>query len=264
MTCANELRQKGTVMLRTLALTTLLALAGSFAALGQPPTGEFRYPPVGTEIVTTNETLRVEDVRGFDATLRVLRTGKTIGVHAQLFSGAAVGNVLQYDRRAVEGLWPLSVGKTVDVNTNRENQVWQVEFKVLRTERVTIPAGTFDTFVIQQRERGIGSNSYRGTTTRWYAPSLGLSVKYEQVIESQNNTIAWQLKEIIYPAGHAAEQPKAEASPPPRPAPAATSIAPSSSSDAAKRLDQLQRLYDQKLVTPEEYAAKRKAILDSL
>jgi hypothetical protein len=252
-------------MLRALSsLTAFLTLAGSVAALAQPATVEFRHPPVGTEIVTTNDTLRVEDVSGFDATLRILRTGRTIGVHAQVFSGPSVGNVLQYDRRTVEGLWPLSVGKTVDVNASRENQVWHVEFKVLRTERVNVPAGTFDTFVIQQRERGIGGNSYRGTTTRWYAPTLGVPVKYEQVIESQNNTTAWQLKQIIHPPGHVAEPPKAEVPAPAQTTPKATSTEPSVSSDAAKRLEQLQRLYDKKLVTPEEYAAKRRAILDSL
>lgn len=255
----------GAVMRRILILLAVLVWYLSVSVHAQPMTGEFRYPPVGTDVVTTGDTFRVESVNGFDAVLRNMRTGRTFGVHAQIFAGGTVGNVLQYDRAAVEALWPLSVGKTVSVDAHRENQVWNVEIKVVRVERITVPAGTFDTFVIEQRERGTGHNTYRGTTTRWYVPELGTPVKYELVVESQNNTIAWELKEIVHPAGYtpSREQPRVQAPTAAQPGskPAAEH---STSSDPAKRLEQLQRLYDRKLISPEEYASKRKAILDSL
>jgi hypothetical protein len=64
----------------TLALAASLVMFCASAAYSQPSLGEFRFPAVGTEIVTSSDTFRVESVRGFDAVLRNQRTGATLGV----------------------------------------------------------------------------------------------------------------------------------------------------------------------------------------
>ncbi len=252
-------------MRRALIWLAVVIFAAQSSARGNSTSGEFRYPPVGTDVVTTGDTYRVESVNGFDAVMRNLRTGNRFGVHALVLAGSSVGNVLQYDRAAPESLWPLSVGKSTSFDAHREHQVWQVEVSVTGTERVVVPAGTFDTFVIQKRERGIGHNSYRGTTTYWYAPIVGSPVKYEQVVESQNNRIAWELKQLAYPAGYVAPQ---EAQKKQVPTTTPTVRPPGTeqpeSADPVERLEQLKRLYDRKLITPDEFNAKRRAILDSL
>jgi hypothetical protein len=82
-------------------------------------------------------------------------------------------------------LWPLEVGKKVTVTYSEGAGAWHFTYTILRRELVSVPAGQFDTFVIEQEERGIANGpGYRGFLRHWYAPELGYYVKQEFVIES--------------------------------------------------------------------------------
>ena len=63
----------------------------------------------------------------------------------------------------------------------------RVDGKVLRNERVKVPAGEFDTIVIQRRVyAGDASQTYtetRTNETEWYAPALGRAVRLERISE---------------------------------------------------------------------------------
>lgn len=72
-------------------------------------------------------------------------------------------------------LWPLSVGKQQRVSVSISGSYLTHNFTVLRTERVSTPAGTFDTFVVEEEETGTGAQWAK--RSYWYAPEPGLIVK---------------------------------------------------------------------------------------
>jgi len=75
----------------------------------------------------------------------------------------------------LDKLWPLATGKEQMVSVSMSGAFLTDRFTVLRSETVATPAGTFDTFVVEQEESGAGSQ--RAKRLFWYAPELGLIVK---------------------------------------------------------------------------------------
>ncbi len=86
--------------------------------------------------------------------------------------------------------FPLAAGKSwssrvnaVNAATGRRASV-RVDGEVIGSERVTVPAGAFDTFKIKRR---IYAGDFEGqrsetniTETEWYAPALGRAVRLER------------------------------------------------------------------------------------
>lgn len=87
--------------------------------------------------------------------------------------------------RQVKLVFPLEIGKTWDtkwdwVNGRGQDGRMEMSYKVRGVERITVPAGTFDTVVIE------GKGSWHNTTsgasgvaleTRWYAPEAKRAVR---------------------------------------------------------------------------------------
>jgi len=61
----------------------------------------------------------------------------------------------------------LAVGETVYVTVFDSKKVWNVEVQVLRKEKVTLPAGTFDTIVIKPLMKSEGIFSRKGDIFIW-------------------------------------------------------------------------------------------------
>ncbi len=111
-----------------------------------------------------------------------------VGTRFYVSSGA---RILQYDRSAIDGIWPLAVGKSISFDESGlvkqgvpgASSAWSSAIKVLRSEAITVPAGSFDAFVIEWRHRGSGRNSYDAVLTMWYAPRARFIVKrsFEQI-----------------------------------------------------------------------------------
>jgi hypothetical protein len=86
--------------------------------------------------------------------------------------------------------FPLAAGKTWSSRVNAVNQAngrrarVRVDGDVLGTERVTVPAGAFDTFKIRRRIYAGDFRDSRSETnimeTEWYAPALGRAVRLER------------------------------------------------------------------------------------
>jgi len=57
-------------------------------------------------------------------------------------------------------------------------EAWRDSIEVVAVERVTVPAGTFDTFVLLRNSEQIGGE-WRAAQRTWYAPELGWVVKFE-------------------------------------------------------------------------------------
>ncbi len=105
---------------------------GIAAAAAQSVEGQFAYPPVGTELTTSETVYRVVSVKGFDAVFLNTRTGRSEGVHAHVMSGATVGADLKYRKSIPERLWPLEVGKRVNSDSNRDSAVRGYRIEVVQ------------------------------------------------------------------------------------------------------------------------------------
>ena len=92
-------------------------------------------------------------------------------------------------------LWPLTVGKKL---TGRYEGVgtdstgtgsWSETVTVDSYEKLTTKAGTFDVFVITRKEDAL-SSTFKSTLRQWYAPALGVTVKFTFVNNSGANRAA--------------------------------------------------------------------------
>jgi hypothetical protein len=74
------------------------------------------------------------------------------------------------------------------------------EFRVLRQERITVRAGTFNTFVVQWREYARNVN-YDAPRTWWIAPDLGYSVKstFTQAVGLPQKGAEWEAVRVAAP-----------------------------------------------------------------
>lgn len=228
-----------------------------FGAAAAEEEQEFRCPRAGTVIEFTNGgKITFSDQDGFWCVGTSAR-GQPFRFYAML---AGVGS--RYVENHVEQIWPLRIAKEISFtlkssSTNigggitADTPFWYTEkFEVARRERITVPAGTFDTWVIEHHE-DVARPTFSATTLLWYAPDVGYIIKYSFHIARGSG------KDSAYEA-------MAISSPPPVAAtPGAASSTPSATV-AAQRLRELKDLLDRKQITPSEYELKRKAILDAL
>ncbi|MGQ0664899.1 MAG: hypothetical protein ACT4P2_15230 [Pseudomonadota bacterium] len=109
---------------------------------------------------------------------------------------------MRYKAAELEAIFPLQVGKKMKLSWERQNAVWTNDLSVLRMERVTVPAGTFDTFVVERIERGLGRNTYVGKNVYWRAPALGYSAKFESEVTGgafRGMSNSWVLEKVELP-----------------------------------------------------------------
>ena len=61
----------------------------------------------------------------------------------------------------------LTVGRSVFIENHADKKNYPLEIKVLRKERVTVPAGRFNCIVVEPSVRGAGLFSHKGKLTVW-------------------------------------------------------------------------------------------------
>lgn len=93
----------------------------------------------------------------------------------------AVRRMVESQRSAIDALRPLQVGGKIQYRYDGAGQVardgtWYYTVSVDRAEKVTVPAGTFDTLVVSILEEG--GRSHKAKSVQWYAPSIAVSVKF--------------------------------------------------------------------------------------
>jgi hypothetical protein len=143
----------------------------------------FRCPPAGTEI-----DFRSGMARFFAATPNATAPDCS----SEAANGTAAVTPFGVYRSASEDelrkLWPLQVGKTVSF-VNATDTLGHVteSFRVAGHELVTVPAGTYDTFVIKWEASSTNAYAaiagYHETATFWYAPEIGFIVKIKHHLE---------------------------------------------------------------------------------
>ncbi len=172
-------------------------------------------------------------------------------------------------------VWPLEVGKhwQIDVEYVRPDRTTghlKSDARVVSYEEVTVPAGKFMAFKIEQDGYVRISNGFNGrlVDTFWYAPTARADVKHVRRVGNQDFT-----RELVkYPAPSDAlgqlvppqstGAPGASSVPTPKTSPPTNSPTPDSA--RVNRLRELEQLRKEGLITQQEYEEKRKAILSTL
>lgn len=102
-------------------------------------------------------------------------------------------------RAEVAKLFPLKVGNKVRMeHTGNANGPYTVmdKMEVTEAKKITVSAGTFDTFVIETSMHDT-KFPWRGDLTCWYAPEVGYCVKREW--RSSRNNDDWELVSVVLP-----------------------------------------------------------------
>lgn len=173
---------------RSLRLASLLPVAGTLILLGACTGGEeeaatapYVSQEPGTVYHYAGVTNTITAVDGWRTrfTDNAGREGSRVG----LFISENPAQPTQVDSADLAALWPLRVGKETEMKVNRGDEVWRYEFRVTGTQKVTVPAGEFDTFVVQAVETPElvrdPAKSYSAMYTWWYAPEIGNVVKFK-------------------------------------------------------------------------------------
>ena len=137
-------------------------------------------PAVGTREVYTNFTSVITGNDGWRTTF-LLEKGAP-GVRSAFFLPDDPKGELVYDPAVFNELWPLKVGRTLVMETQRFPDLWMWRFVVAGTERVTVRAGTFDTYVIESFEEprtpGKKQPAYRRNAKYYFAPDINAIVRF--------------------------------------------------------------------------------------
>jgi len=183
------------------ALAPMLAALVSFTTLGPAeavlpdpvlPPAPFRVAPEGTVMIWTRlDGFKTE--RG--------RIGATEGklVHftwegeprkLYLFCIRCASDGVTFDRDAYAAIFPLHTGKSVEFARRIGQWRWVNRIAVVGTERLSLPFGEVDTYVVLSETRGV-NNPFHARNKIWFAPSIGWNVRFEYS-DSRGVSYAWQ------------------------------------------------------------------------
>ncbi|HEY4165922.1 MAG TPA: hypothetical protein VGM96_04075 [Reyranella sp.] len=163
------------------ATATAAILTLGSAAFAQ--TAAFKCPAKGTTFVTRGDGVDTKAVAtgqdGDACTSERTSNGKTIVLreHWGLIGSVDAAGESYARGLDLKSLWPLKVGNTIKQTVNGvgydgKPYTTTVTITVAAYEKVTVPAGTFDAFRIEERKAGDSA-----PRTRWWAPSVAMSVK---------------------------------------------------------------------------------------
>ncbi|MBL8698152.1 MAG: hypothetical protein JNK67_07255 [Alphaproteobacteria bacterium] len=101
-------------------------------------------------------------------------------------------------------IYPLAVGRSVRFSVSGETPSkgwrWQIDHAcvVTGTDRTTVRAGSFETYVVRCERVPAGMTTDQ-TITRYYAPSIGATVL--TIVEEHRNNTKWRT-ELVMPPGN--------------------------------------------------------------
>lgn len=181
---------RGLPALRRLSLLALLAACAAVLPPGvrQAPAqtvelepAPFKALPEGTFMVWENldSGKRVQGIVGRTHGLIVswIWEGRNFSSFAHICMDCVAAGVPP-DGGVLGQLFPLQIGKAVSFTRRWAGEAWRDRIEVQATERVTVPAGTFDTFVLLRVSEQVGGE-WQAEQRTWYAPELGWVVKFE-------------------------------------------------------------------------------------
>jgi len=199
-----------TVFTRLLTASAALLLAGCAPELktepvsGAMPPGMERVYKVGDEVLLrekdgTEKTLRVTAVRGTLVDIVKVGTGCQATFQMQGFAPAVKADACggsAYERTVEPNgsIFPMTVGSReewaiVETSGNKRIGPYKRVCSVDETARVTVPAGTFDTYVVRCSDKFRDIEFY-------FAPSLGIQVLLRQTRKRNNDFYSEELVKL--------------------------------------------------------------------
>ena len=178
-------------------LFVLLASSLAHAQIERPdlPPAAFKAPKAGARMVFEDLTQGGTSRGVFEATegMRVaFRWDGKAAVSLTPFC-ADCAQAIPSDGGPLAALYPLQVGKGVKFTRRKGQLVWDDDILVTATERLSVPAGIFNTFVVRRRSQ-LRDSEWWAEQRNWYAPSLGWVVKFEGK-SSDGRIQSWHLVE---------------------------------------------------------------------
>ncbi len=185
----------------TLFTTLLIALCDAATAASPAVGGAYVYRVINgyNQEVRGEITFRVDKVDADHVTVTVTATTTALATpHTEIYTreGNWLRHPLTNDDQPVEYefsppypayVFPLETGKSWSLRVTATNSASaqrnsvRVDGEVLGTERITTPAGPFDTIKVMRRVYAGDWESFRRETniveTDWYAPTLGRPVR---------------------------------------------------------------------------------------
>ena len=154
--------------------------SGRKAALTAP----YVAPVVGTREVFTNFSNVITAVPDRWHAKFTDGSGRK-GMRTGLFIPDVPASPLAIDTTRLAQFWPLKVGASMALEVARYPRQWIWRFEVTSTERITVGAGTFDTFVVTATAspKTLQGGDAVSTTlyTFWYAPETGTIVRVRSI-----------------------------------------------------------------------------------
>jgi hypothetical protein len=174
----------------------------SFGALAQEAPVPFKAPAEGTvlEYVRSNGNTRTVTVDKVEGQVMILNGGAT----RYISFGPGLdknGSITDEEIQKIATIFPLEVGKkvssthTYNASNGRFVQGTTDTLEVLSAEEITVPAGTFKTWVIKT---SMYNAHWNGRSKCWYAPQIGYCVKagYD---DNNGNDWSQELKSVKAP-----------------------------------------------------------------
>lgn len=158
-------------------------LSTAVAGTASAQSAAFKCPAIGTQFTFKAGGLeRVNTATGQDGNVCLFSSvseGKTaaLRVHWGLIGSVDAQGESFAGGLDLKSLWPLKVGNKITntvtvVGRDGKNYSSTVTIVVAAYEKVTVPAGTFDTFRVEESRAGESARNIH-----WWAPALAQSVK---------------------------------------------------------------------------------------
>lgn len=156
---------------------------------------DFKAPKIGTRLIYEDLARGVTGEARFGRSEKMLTNFSWNGKKALSLTPfcADCAAALPQDGGPLKNLYPLQVGRGIRFLRETGGRRWQDDILVTATERITVPAGTFDSFVVRRRSELLDGDWW-AEQRNWYAPELGWVVKIEGKT-SDGRIEAWQLIE---------------------------------------------------------------------
>ena len=113
---------------------------------------------------------------------------------------ANAGSLASAVRKAMHSVWPYAEGRsaTVDAVQDFSSQAWQFRVDIVRRERNTVPAGTFDAWVVRITETGFAANSHLSERDYWMANGIWAPVKLEVRLKRGTTQLrSWEATSVV-------------------------------------------------------------------
>ena len=160
-----------------------VAMAGA-CSLAEPslPPAPYVAPAVGTVYRYAGFSNTVVGAEGLRT--RFVDDSGRQGLRVGLFISDDPEHPSQIDPAQLGALWPLESEKQTNVVVRNGPSAWLWRFKVLGVQDVTVPAGRFQTYLVQAVQRPDTIRDPKATQetvvgyTFWYAPSIAAVVRF--------------------------------------------------------------------------------------